>query len=56
MVKKKEILFTSKYIVFLFVLFEGTARLVFSNTNLARRIWVDENLSWRRSWIQRHPL
>ena len=54
MIKKKKIIFISIYIVLLFILFEGTARLVFSNTNLAKRIWVDENLSWRRSWVQRH--
>ena len=54
MIQKKKIIFISVYIVLLFILFEGTARLVFSNTNLARRIWVDESLSWRRSWVQRH--
>ncbi len=54
MVNKKKLLFISVYIVILFILFEGAARLVFSNTKLARRIWVDESLCWRRSWVQRH--
>ena len=54
MIKKKKILFISIYIIVLFVLFEGTSRLVFSNDKLAKRLWVNDNLSWQRSWVQRH--
>lgn len=51
--KKKKILILL-YIIFLFGLFEGAARLVYSNPKLSSRLWVNENLSWRRSWVQRH--
>ena len=52
--KKKKFLLILLYIVFLIGLFEGLARLTYSNPKLSKRLWVNENLSWRRSWVQRH--
>lgn len=52
--KKKKFILTLLYIVFLFGLFEGLARLAYSNPNISGKLWVNENLSWRRSWVQRH--
>ena len=50
----KKILLILLYIIFLVGLFEGLARLAFSNPKISRRLWVNDNLSWRRSWIERH--
>lgn len=52
--KKKRFILILIYIVFLFGLFEGLARLTYSNPKISGRLWVNENLSWRRSWVQRH--
>jgi hypothetical protein len=52
--KKKRFLLVSLYIVFLVVLFEGFARLTFSIPQVSERLWVRDELSWRRFWISRH--
>ncbi|MEE9573578.1 MAG: hypothetical protein V3W20_11055 [Candidatus Neomarinimicrobiota bacterium] len=52
--KKPRFILILLYIVFLIGLTEGLARLVFSNSKLSDRLWAYEDLSWRRSWINRH--
>ena len=54
MSKKTRFILILLYIVFLIGLTEGLARLVFLNSKLSDRLWVYEDLSWRRSWIKRH--
>ncbi len=51
--KKKRFALMSLYIVFLVVLFEGSARLAFLILQGPKVLWDDE-LSWRRAWISRH--
>lgn len=52
--KKKKILMIVLYIVFLIGISEGLARLVFLNSKLSKRLWVYEDLSWRRNWVKRY--
>jgi hypothetical protein len=52
--RKKRLLVTSLYILFLVVLFEGAARLAFLIPQVSKRLWVGDELSWRRSWVSRH--
>ena len=42
------------YLVFLLALCEGVARLAFAIPPVSKRLWADETLSWRRSWVSRH--
>ena len=51
--KKNRFALMSLYIVFLVVLFEGSARLTFLILKGPKVLWDDE-LSWRRAWISRH--
>ena len=52
-VRKRPLLLLG-YLGFLFVLFEGTARLLFTIPAFANRLEADENYSWRRRWTSRH--
>lgn len=54
MKKNRKLIFILLYILVLLGIFEGLARLVYSNPKISGRLWVNENLSWHRSWIQRH--
>ena len=42
------------YIVFLAALFEGIARLAFSVPQISRRLFVDDDYSYRRHWVRRY--
>ena len=43
------------YLIFLIVLFEGTARLAFLIPQVSKRLSVQQDdLSWRRLWINKH--
>jgi len=41
------------YIFVLLIIFEIFARLILNNDHLSRRLWVNESISWRRSWVDR---
>lgn len=51
---KKKTVFIILYVIILLVLFESFARYLFSNPNVARQLWVNESISWRRNWVERH--
>jgi len=51
---KKRLTYISLYLVFLVVLFEGSARLILSIPQLKARLQHQGDLSWRRAWIERH--
>jgi hypothetical protein len=51
----RQLLFAVLYVVFLLVLVEGTARIVFGVPRLSDRISVQDSYGWRRAWVkQRH--
>lgn len=54
MKSKKRVYFGIGYILFLVILFEVIARLIFSSSDLSRQLWANESISWKRSWVQRH--
>jgi len=54
MQKRKRPLLLFIYVVFLLVLFEGTARLSFMIPAISNRLQGDEDATWRRMWINRH--
>lgn len=55
MTRKSRILLILVYLAFLAFIFEGSARLVFRIPRFSYRLFLDEDYSWRRDWIQRHP-
>lgn len=50
----KKTIFIIFYLIILLVLFESFARYLFSNPNVSRQLWVNESISWRRNWVERH--
>ena len=55
MSKKKKFLFIFGYIVFLVLLFEGSARLAFLIPQISQGLFRSgEDSTWRRGWVQRH--
>lgn len=54
MSKKNRFLLIFGYIIFLAVLFEGSARLAFLIPQISQGLQADEEYTWRRNWVQRH--
>ena len=54
MFTKKKFLLISLYVVFLVLLFEGSARLAFKIPQVKKTLFVGDELGWRRWWVNRH--
>ena len=54
MSRPRRFLLLLAYLAFLVVLFEGTARLIYSVPWLARQFTTGDEMSWHRRWIERH--
>lgn len=53
--KRKKPLLVLISVVFLAVVFEGTARLFFLTADIFKRLqYVAEDTTWRRTWVRRH--
>lgn len=51
----RQLLFAALYLLFLAVLVEGAARMLFGVSRLSDRISVQDSYGWRRAWVkQRH--
>ncbi|MHC4454360.1 MAG: SGNH/GDSL hydrolase family protein, partial [Planctomycetota bacterium] len=53
---KKRFILVSVYIIFLYVLFEGSARVALLTPQISNLIQVENDLYWQRLWIKRHKL
>jgi len=42
------------YFVFLFALFEGSARLALFLPQISRHLEIWDDYGWRRNWVDRH--
>ena len=54
MTPARRISFVIIYLLFLAVLFEGSARLAFRVPALSRRLAAGDELTWRRQWVDKH--
>lgn len=50
----RRIAFTLGYLLFLFILAEGTARVLFAVPFLSNRLSIPDDYGWRRAWVARH--
>jgi hypothetical protein len=51
---RRRFLFWGIYLLFLVLLAEGTARLIFAVPALDRRLDASDNFAWRRNWVANH--
>ncbi len=54
MSRKNRFIFVFTYLVFLAVLFEGSARLALSIPQVAKHLQANEEYTYRRNWVQEH--
>lgn len=55
MSRKSRVRLICGYVGFLALLLEGSLRLALSIPEVSKRLWTDEDYTWRRDWVQRHP-